>query len=308
LRIVAAMDRMSDLDEDLWDEADGFFYDVLRLPDGTARRLKVRSLVGLLPLCATVVVPPHSIRQLPLFRKHVAWIQEHRPELAEQMAHIAKPGQDGLYMFSALDEHMLRRVLAHVLNEEEFLSPYGVRSLSRRHLREPYTFTVAGQEYRVAYEPAESTTRMFGGNSNWRGPIWFPINTLLIRSLELIGAYYGDELTVELPTGSGHQATLHQVARELTMRLARIFLREESGRRPVYGGTEKFQNDPYWRDLVLFYEYFHGDNGAGIGASHQTGWTALVAALTCYFAWRPDAFKDTGVHGEPGAPQAAPAQ
>ncbi len=295
LRIVDAMDRPGNTDDEMWDEDDGFFYDVLRLPDGTARRLKVRSLVGLLPLCATIVAEPESMADLRTFREHVAWIREHRPELAEQMALIGAPGLRGRRMFSALDENKLRRVLARVLDENEFLSPYGIRSVSRCHLAQPYVFSIGGQEYRVGYEPAESSTRMFGGNSNWRGPIWFPINALVIRAIEVMATYYGDEVTVELPTGSGHQATLDEVARELTRRLERIFLRDSSGRRPVYGGTDKFQTDPHWRDLILFYEYFHGDNGAGIGASHQTGWTALVAALTCYFAANPRSADKEGV-------------
>src|SRR4030095_5925425 len=185
----------------------------------------------------------------------------------EQMAHIATPGRGGLHLFSALDERMLRRVLACVLDEDEFLSPYGIRSVSRRHAIEPYVFSIGGHEYRVAYEPAESSTRMFGGNSNWRGPICLPINSLLIRSLELLGTYYGDRFTVELPTGSGRYTTWHEVAVELAKRLERIFVRDAAGRRPVFGGSETFQTDPHWRDLILFYEYFHGDNGAGIGAS-----------------------------------------
>jgi Glycosyl hydrolase family 63 C-terminal domain len=284
LRIVAAMDRIGDQTEGLWDEQDGFFYDVLRLPDGRATRLKVRSLVGLLPLCATIVAPAATVQSLPNFVRHVHWIREHRPELAKHMAQITTPGVDGRYLFSALDEDKLRRVLARLLDEDEFLSPFGIRSLSRRHLLEPYMFRVGDKEFRVAYEPAESTTRMFGGNSNWRGPIWFPINTLVIRALERLSTYYGENFKIELPTGSGQRATLNEIARDLTDRLERIFLRDETGKRPVYGGTEKFQDDPYWRDLILFYEYFHGDNGAGIGASHQTGWTALVASLSCYFA------------------------
>jgi hypothetical protein len=283
LRIVAAMDRVGDVPEELWDEQDGFFYDVLRLPDGSAMRLKVRSLVGLLPLCATIVAPAESVHTLPAFMGHVHWIREHRPGLAALMKQIATPGVDGRYLFSALDENKLRRVLARVLDENEFLSPFGIRSVSKHHDAEPYVFQVGGQEYRVKYEPAESATRMFGGNSNWRGPIWLPINTLVIRAVELLSTYYGDEFTVELPTGSGHYATLSEVARDLAQRLERIFVRDATGHRPVFGGTEKFQTDPYWRDNVLFYEYFHGDNGAGIGASHQTGWTALVALLSAYF-------------------------
>jgi hypothetical protein len=282
LRIVSALDRMGDTGEQLWDESDGFFYDVLRLPDGSAMRLKVRSLVGLLPICATVVASRESVVSLPTFRHHVEWLREHRPELAAQMTRLATQGAGGRYLFSALDEDKLRRVLSRLLDEEEFLSPFGIRSVSKRHLSEPYVFKASGQEFSVRYEPAESTTRMFGGNSNWRGPIWIPINGLVFRALELLGTYYDDEFKVEMPTGSGHMATLTEVAHELAHRLESIFLRDATGRRPVYGGTERFQTDPHWRDLVLFYEYFHGDNGAGIGASHQTGWTALVALLTCY--------------------------
>ncbi|HEY1294771.1 MAG TPA: glucosidase [Chloroflexota bacterium] len=293
LRIVAALDHVGDTGEQLWDDQDGFFYDVLRLPDGSATRLKVRSLVGLLPMCATVVAATAAIQALPTFRQHVAWLVEHRPELAKQMKRLGVPGEAGLHLFSALDEDKLRRILRIVLDENEFLSEFGIRSVSKRHLDAPYTFRVGGTEYRVGYEPAESSTRMFGGNSNWRGPIWVPINALVIRALELLGAYYGDKVTVELPTGSGNYVTLGEVARDLAGRLERIFLRDADGRRPVYGGTEKFQTDPYWRDLLLFYEYFHGDNGAGIGASHQTGWTAGVALLSCYF----DRVSDPGLVG-----------
>jgi hypothetical protein len=282
LRIVAAMDRLGGDGDDLWDEQDGFFYDVLRLPDGSATRLKVRSLVGLLPLCATVVAPFERIQALPSFLRHVRWIREHRPELAASMAKLTRPGNEW-YLFSALDERKLRRVLEHMLDEQQFLSPYGIRSLSRSHAADPYTFTVEDREYRVGYEPAESSTRMFGGNSNWRGPIWMPINALIVRALDRLALYYGDDFKVEMPTGSGRLMTLSEVARELATRLERVFLRDADGRRPVYGGTTLFQTDPHWRDLLLFYEYFHGDNGAGIGASHQTGWTALVAGLTCLF-------------------------
>jgi hypothetical protein len=302
LHIVSALDRMGDSDGQLWDEEDGFFYDVLRLPDGTATRLKVRSLVGLLPLCATVVARTDAVRALPTFLQHVDWLVEHRPELAAPMKRLGTPGASGLHLFSALDEDKLRRVLRKLLDENEFLSPYGIRSVSKYHLDNPYTFRVGGTEYRVKYEPAESSTRMFGGNSNWRGPIWVPINALVIRALELLGAYYGDNLTVELPTGSGKLATLGEVARDLAARLERIFLRDADGRRPVYGGTRKFQTDPSWNSLLLFYEYFHGDNGAGIGASHQTGWTASVALLSCYF----DQLADKRFAAEPGPRTAIP--
>jgi hypothetical protein len=286
LRIVAAMNRIGNTGEELWDQRDGFFYDVLRLPDGSAMRLKVRSLVGLLPLCATVVAPGSTVQRLPTFRRHMEWLRERRPELASQMARLATPGAEGRYLFSALDEHKLRRVLEYLLDEEEFLSPFGIRSVSKRHESQPYMFRVGGHEYRVTYEPAESSTGMFGGNSNWRGPVWVPINMLVIRAIEVLGMYYGDEFTVELPTHSGNYVTLSEVARDLATRLESIFLPDLDGRRPVYGGTDVFHSDPHWRDLILFYEYFHGDNGAGIGASHETGWTALVGILSTYFARR----------------------
>jgi hypothetical protein len=283
LRIVAALDHVGHTGAQLWDEQDGFFYDVLRLPDGSTTRLKIRSLVGFLPLCATVVAQPENLLSLKTFLRQVAWLRERRPELASVMARLATPGVDGLRLFSALDENMLRRLLTRLLDPDEFLSDYGIRSVSKSHREHPYNFHVNGTDYTVGYEPAESSNRMFGGNSNWRGPIWLPINMLVIRALEVLGSYYGDSLTVAMPTGSDNLQTLSAVSRELAERLERIFLRDEEGRRPVYGGAEKFQTDPHWRDHILYYEYFHGDNGAGIGASHETGWTALVGLLMCYF-------------------------
>jgi hypothetical protein len=284
LRIIAAMDRVDDDESDLWDDQAGFFYDVLRLPDGSATRLKVRSLVGLLPLCAAIVAPANQLSVLPNFRRHVDWIREHRPELGQFLQDLSRPGANDWYLFSALDERKLRRVLEHLLDEREFLSPYGIRSLSREHLDAPFALTIDGIEHRVAYDPAESPMRMFGGNSNWRGPIWVPINTLIIRALDRLAVYYGDQFTIDLPTGSGHALTLAEVARELAGRLARIYEPDARGQRAVYGAASRFQSDPHWRDLLLFYEYFHGDTGAGLGASHQTGWTALIGALTWYFA------------------------
>jgi hypothetical protein len=271
-------------DVGMWDEQDGFFYDVLRLPDGRSERLKVRSMVGLLPLCAVTVFENEVAQRFPQFRARINRFLEARPELREFIHDPMKTGQGGRRLASVLDETRLRRVLAIMLDENEFLSPYGIRALSRQHIEHPYVFRVAGQEYRVSYLPAESDTGMFGGNSNWRGPIWMPVNGLIIRALLQYYAYYGDSFTIECPTGSGRQMTLYQVAEELNRRLQSIFLRGQDGRRPVYGGTGKFQEDAYWRDLILFYEYFHGDNGAGLGASHQTGWTGIIARAMHLFA------------------------
>jgi hypothetical protein len=268
----------------MWDEEDGFFYDVLRLPDGSAHRLKVRSMVGLLPLCAVTEFDGQLLEKYPELRQRLRTFLEARPEIRTFMHDPVKLGYGGRRLASILDETKLRRVLAVMLDEKEFLSPYGIRALSRIHAEHPYVFHVGSQEYRVSYLPAESDSGMFGGNSNWRGPIWMPVNGLIIRALLQYFAYYGKDLTVECPTGSGRYLTLYGVAEELTHRLASIFLRDHRGRRPVYGGTAKFQEDPHWRDLLLFYEYFHGDNGAGLGASHQTGWTGIVARAMHLFA------------------------
>jgi hypothetical protein len=265
----------------MWDEEDGFYYDVLRLPDGSATRLKVRSMVGLLPLCATTVIEKWQRERLPTLTANLYEAWRRMPELRESI-HATGPGQFGVAergIMALVNEDRLRRILSCMLDENEFLSPYGIRALSRYHAEHRYVFNVGGQEYRVNYLPAESDTGMFGGNSNWRGPVWMPVNVLLIRALMQYYLYYGDNFKIECPTGSGNSMNLFEVAREIANRLTRIFLRDENGRRPVFGGAEKFQNDPYWRDNLLFYEYFHGDNGAGIGASHQTGWTGLVAPL-----------------------------
>jgi Glycosyl hydrolase family 63 C-terminal domain len=265
----------------LWDEEDGFYYDVLRLPDGRANRLKVRSMVGLLPLCAATVIEPEQREKIPRVVQILTERLRRMPELLESI-HPTGPGHLGYAergLAALVNPKRLRRILSRMLDENEFLSPYGIRALSRYHAEHPYTFNVNGHEYRVNYLPAESDTGMFGGNSNWRGPIWMPVNALLIRALLSYYSYYGDSFKIECPTGSGNQMNLFEVAREIANRLTKIFLRDKSGRRPVYGGTEKFQTDPYWKDYILFYEYFHGDNGAGLGASHQTGWTGLVAKL-----------------------------
>ena len=270
-------------DVGMWDEADGFFYDVLRLPDGRAQRLKVRSMVGLLPLCAASVFDGKIITDYPNIRERFQKFLEARPELTAFIHDPTKLGHSGRRLASILNEAKLRRVLATMLDENEFLSPYGIRSISRYHAKHPYVFRVGDQEYGVSYLPAESDSGMFGGNSNWRGPIWMPVNALIVRALLHYFQYYGKDFTVECPTGSGRLMNLYEVAEEISRRLASIFLRDKDGRRPVYGGARKFQEDPHWRDLILFYEYFHGDNGAGLGASHQTGWTGIVARLMHLF-------------------------
>ncbi|MFN8095946.1 MAG: glucosidase [Vicinamibacteria bacterium] len=268
----------------MWDEEDGFFYDVLRLPDGRAERLKVRSMVGLLPLCAVTVFEGELVAKHPQVGERLLAFLEARPELRASIHDPVAQGAGGRRLASVLDEARLRRVLARMLDEREFFGPYGIRSLSRHHAEHPYVLHVGGQEYRVDYLPGESDSGMFGGNSNWRGPVWMPVNGLIVRALLQYYGFYGDDFTVECPTGSGRTMTLYQVAEELARRLASIFLRDGSGRRPVYGDVRKLQDDPHWRDLLLFYEYFHGDSGAGLGASHQTGWTGLVARVMHLFA------------------------
>ena len=283
--IAYAMDKIGEHQDEMWDEADGFFYDVLRLPDGSATRLKVRSMVGLLPLCASTIFGPDDVSRHPRLVKLIELYKERYPDVVKQVAPTEEGfiGYAGRRLLSPLSKRRLERVLGYLLDEQEFLSPYGIRSLSRYHQDHPFVFHVGGDAHRVSYLPAESDTGMFGGNSNWRGPIWMPVNTLIVRGLLTLYAFYGDDFTVECPTGSGRRMTLFEVAREISRRLARIFLRDANGRRPVYGGTAKFQEDPHWRDLVLFYEYFHGDNGAGLGASHQTGWTGVIARLLDLF-------------------------
>ena len=277
--IAGAMDRVGLHADELWDEADGFFYDLLRLPDGQALRLKVRSLVGLIPLIATTVIEAWVLERLPVFRCQIEEFQAQHPHLFANVSDPTKPGVNGRRLIALVNETKLRRILGRMLDESRFLSAYGIRSLSRYHLEHPYTFHVGYHPYEVRYEPAESTTGMFGGNSNWRGPIWMPLNALLFQALVVFYSYYGDEFRVPCPAPEGSLLTLWEVSQELCRRLIAIFERNAQGQRPVYGGSEKFQNDPYWRDLISFYEYFHGDNGSGVGASHQTGWTAMVARL-----------------------------
>jgi hypothetical protein len=285
--ITYAMDRIGDNHDQMWDEQDGFFYDLLHFPNGDAVRLKVRSMVGLLPLCASTVLEPTGIvAKSPRLRELIETFKKRHPELLKHIAPADEKfaGYNGRRLMSACNKKKIEQILAYMLDEKEFFGPYGIRSLSKYHLEHPFVFHLNGQEYKVQYLPAESNTGMFGGNSNWRGPVWMPVNALLLRGLLNLYQFYGDDFKVECPTGSGKYMTLYEVAQELARRLSSIFLRASNGKRPVYGGTKKFQEDPHWKDYILFYEYFHGDNGAGLGASHQTGWTGIIARVLDLFA------------------------
>jgi hypothetical protein len=284
--ITYAMDRIGEKHDEMWDSADGFFYDLLHLPNGDAMRLKVRSMVGLLPLCASTVLEPGDMSRHPRLRDLIEIFRSRHPELLKHIAPADERfiGYGGRRLLSVCNKEKIERVLAYMLDENEFLGPYGIRSLSRYHLEHPFVFYLQAQEYKVQYLPAESNTGMFGGNSNWRGPVWMPVNGLLIRALLNLYQFYGDAFKIECPTGSGKYMTLFEVAKEIACRLSKIFLRDADGKRPVFGGAKKFQEDPHWRDYILFYEYFHGDNGAGLGASHQTGWTGLIARSLDMFA------------------------
>lgn len=277
--IASAINKVGE--EGMWDEEDGFYYDLLRLPDGTAHRLKVRSIVGLLPLCATTIFEKKERELVPEVTKKLYDRIKRKPEILKSM-HLTGPAHFGCNergIGALVDRYKLERILKRMLDENEFLGAYGIRSLSKYHLEHPYVFYVNGEEYKVSYLPAESNTGMFGGNSNWRGPIWMPVNILIIRALLHYYLYYGDDFKVECPTGSGKMMNLFEISKEISSRLINIFLPDEQGRRPVFGGNEKFHHDPKWKDYLLFYEYFHGDNGAGIGASHQTGWTGVISTL-----------------------------
>jgi hypothetical protein len=308
LWIAAGLNRVGP--DGMWDEEDGFYYDVLRWPDGRATRLKVHSMVGLLPLCATTVVEAWQRERVPRFSERLRERVERMPDLRASI-HPTGKGHFGVHdrgIGALVNPDRLRRILTRVLDEEEFLSPYGIRALSRYHADHPYTFRVGGDEFRVDYLPAESNNGMFGGNSNWRGPVWFPVNVLIIRALMQFYLYYGDSFRIECPTGSGRMMNLFEVSREIADRLTRIFLRDENGRRPVYGGTKRFQDDPHWRDHLLFFEYFHGDNGAGLGASHQTGWTGLVGKMIqLYGTLDMEKFLETGRRAQPAAREKEPA-
>jgi hypothetical protein len=279
LFIATAMNKKGP--EGMWDEEDGFYYDLLRLPDGSATKLKVRSLVGLLPLCATSIIEKVQRERVPAAMAIIRENQRRMPDLMESI-HPTGVGHFGVNergILALVNPERLKKILEKMLDENEFFGPHGIRSISKFHEEHPYVMNVDGQEYRVDYLPAESNTGMFGGNSNWRGPVWMPINIMLVRALQQFYLYYGDNFKIECPTGSGKLMNLFEVSKELSNRITSTFTRDEQERRPVYGGTEKFQTDPHWRDLILFYEYYHGDNGAGLGASHQTGWTGVVAKL-----------------------------
>jgi hypothetical protein len=268
----------------MWDEQDGFFYDVLLLPDGRAERLKVRSMVGLLPFCAVTIFERKLAAKYPEIGQAASRYLEARPQLTAFIHDPLKPGHRGRLLGSVLNEANLRRVLKIMLDEDEFLSPFGIRAVSRIHLEHPYTYRAGEQEHRVSYLPGDSDNAMFGGNSNWRGPIWMPVNMLILRALLQYYLYYGNAFTIECPTGSGKQMNLYEVAEEIGRRLGAIFLEDEQARRPVHGASRKFQEDPHWKGYPLFYEYFHGDTGAGVGASHQTGWTGAIARIMHLFA------------------------
>jgi len=277
--ITQAMNNRGGHGITLWDEEDGFYYDVLHLPDGRHPFIKVRSMVGLIPLYAVETLEPEAMDALPGFKRRMQWFLDNVPGVPHHIE-MTQTSEVGIRrQLSIVSRRKLVRILQYMLDENEFLSPYGIRAVSKFHARNPYVLAVDGQRYRVDYEPAESTSSLFGGNSNWRGPIWFPLNFLLIESLQRFHYYYGENLQVECPTGSGRKMSLWEVAEELSRRLTSVFLRASDGRRPVYGGGGVFQTDPHWRENIMFYEYFHGDNGAGLGASHQTGWTGLVAKL-----------------------------
>ncbi|MDZ7965387.1 MAG: glucosidase [Nostoc sp. DedSLP03] len=282
LYIADAMNNIGEIEASLWNDSDGFYYDVLHLPERQIT-LKVRSMVGLIPLFAIETIEPETLKLLPGFKKRLEWFIQNRPDLRQNVACMETKGVGARRLLAIVSRDKLRSILQKMLDESEFFGPYGIRALSRFHAENPYIFDVNGSQFRVDYEPAESSSGLFGGNSNWRGPVWFPVNFILIESLQKFHYYLGDDFKVECPTGSGQMMTLWEIASELSQRLTRIFLQNSSSKRPVYGGMQKFQNDPHWQNLILFYEYFHGDNGAGIGASHQTGWTGLVAKLIQQF-------------------------
>jgi hypothetical protein len=279
LQIAAAMNNLGNAGIGLWDEQDEFFYDVLHLPDGGMAPLKVRSMVGLIPLFAVETLEPELLKRVPEFKRRLEWFLKYRPDLASLVSHWNDEGRGQRRLLSLLRGHRMKRLLARMLDETEFLSDYGIRALSKHHDRHPYIFHVNGMDLSVRYVPAESDSGVFGGNSNWRGPIWFPLNYLLIESLQKFHHYYGDDFKIECPTGSGTFISLDEAASEIAARLTRIFLRDEKGKRAVLSKHPRLQDDPYFRDHIQFYEYFHGDTGRGVGAAHQTGWTGLVAKL-----------------------------
>jgi hypothetical protein len=280
LYIAHAMNDVGSAGITLWDEEDGFYYDVLHLPHGESLPMRLRSMVGIIPLFAVATLDESVLARFPAFERRMRWFVQNRPDYAEHLAvGLDERGTASRRLLSLVDKDRLRRVLSRLLDEREFLSPYGVRALSAAHRGEPYELVIGGARHRVTYEPGESSSGLFGGNSNWRGPIWFPMNYLLIESLQKFFHYYGEDFVIECPTGSGMRMNLWQVASELSRRLAALYAIGEDGRRPAHGPDERLQHDPHFRDHITFYEYFHGDDGSGLGASHQTGWTALVAKL-----------------------------
>ncbi|HEX6035216.1 MAG TPA: hypothetical protein VFY83_12305, partial [Anaerolineales bacterium] len=279
LFIAEAMNNIAGEGISLWNEEDEFFYDVLHLENGQNIPLKLRSMVGLIPLFAVTTIEPALLEKVPEFKHHLEWFLEHRPDLAKLVSRWYEPKMGDRRLLAILRGHRMKRVLYRMLDENEFLSAFGLRALSRIYAEHPYSLHVDGSVYSVGYVPADSDSGLFGGNSNWRGPIWFPVNYLIVESLQQFHHYYSDDFLIECPTFSGNKITLNQIADEISGRMINIFLRDANGRRAVFGDNEIFQNDPHWRDYIPFYEYFHGDNGAGVGASHQTGWTGLVAKL-----------------------------
>ena len=278
--LTYALDRMGDHHDEMWDSRDGFFYNLLRLPDGQVLRLRVRSMVGLVPLCAASVFEASSILvRHPRFAQFMTQFKQRYPAVLQHIAPAddTLAGYAGRRLLSVCDRKKIEKILRYVLDEEEFLAPHGIRSLSKYHLTHPFVFNLNGRQHTVQYQPGQPTCEPLAANSNWRGAVWFPVNVLLIRSLLNLYQFYADDFKVECPTGSGRYLNLFEVAQEIARRLSSLFLRDPDDKRPVHGGTEKFQDDPHWKDLILFYEYFHGDNGAGLGASHQTGWTGLIA-------------------------------
>ena len=274
--IAGAMDNLGENNKGLWDEEDGFFYDQLRLPDNSTDKMKVRSMVGLIPLFAAEILSDDVINNNPIFKNRMTWFAENRPDLAGLVSRFNEPHANGNHLISLLRGYRMKCLLKYMLDENEFLSDYGIRSVSKYHLNNPYVVNVNGMQFSVKYTPAESDSGLFGGNSNWRGPIWIPVNYLIIESLQRFYQYYGDDFKVECPTGSGVFMTLQEVANELYRRLSGIFLRDKNGKRAVFGNYDKIQSDPNFKDNVLFYEYYDGDNGRGVGASHQTGWSGLI--------------------------------
>jgi hypothetical protein len=275
--IVGAMSNLGENNEGLWDDEDGFFYDQIRFPDDGSIKMRVRSIVGLIPLFATEVLDEKDIMESPVFKDRMKWFAENRPDLASLVSRWNEKGNNGKHLISLLRGYRMKSLLKYMLDENEFLSDYGIRSLSKYHLKHPYHVSVNGVEFGITYVPGESDSGLFGGNSNWRGPIWMPINYLIIDSLHRFHMFYGDEFKIECPTGSGNFMNLKEVANELYARVSKLFMKNENGERPVYGRNSKLQADPHFKDHILFYEFFDGDTGLGLGAAHQTGWTGLIA-------------------------------